>query len=545
MDPTTDPARPEAAPSAEPTESSAPPRAAPTGFGDLWTEEPTTASAVDTQPSTEQGADGDGAHDGAAGEFVYGSRVERFAKKPWYLRPWVMLLIVAALAGGLRFWHLSDPKGYIFDEVYYAKDGCYDAGYPYKQCKLDAPGEQTVTVHPPIGRELIALSIRLWGNNEFGWRFGSAVAGTLSVVLLALLAWKLFDSVAWGYAGGILLATESLNLVQSRVSMLDIYIALFVVAGFLFVVLDRYWIERRTPALPQTNVELLLYQPPDSVPSPIFRPWRIAAGVAFGLATATKWSGGTALIGGIILVFAWECTRRRRAGVENPVWKALKWEGFGIFVFMVLIPAVVYFFSYTRWFLDHHWDLKAWASLQHEMATFSLGLRSPHPYASPAWKWILMWRPVAYYFQCPQKVGGNCITTQAIVGMGNPFVFWGTVITFPYAVWAWMKKRDWRAGLVVVAFAVQYLPWFFAKRTSFLFYMTPVTPFMVLIIVYALRDLSKVRVSVGLQERSLAPVSAGLVVVSVAMFAFFFPVLVGMTTSWGAWHLRMWFPSWV
>ena len=540
MDPTTDPARPEATPPAEPTESMPPQPAAPTSFADLWAKETEAASALDVQRRAPDGVDGD-----SPGEFAYGTRVERFAKKPWYLRPWVMLLIVGALAGGLRLWHLSTPKGFIFDEVYYAKDGCFDAGYPYKQCHLDNPGEQTVTVHPPVGRELIALSIRAFGNNEFGWRFGSAVAGTVSVVLLALLAWKLFDSVAWGYAGGTLLATESLNLVQSRVSMLDIYIALFVVAGFLFVLLDRYWIERRTPAPPETNVELLLYQPPDSVPSPIIRPWRIAAGVAFGLAAATKWSGATALIGGIILVFAWECTRRRRAGLERPIWKALKWEGFGIFVFMVLIPAAVYFVSYTRWFLDHHWDLKAWASLQHSMATFSLGLRSPHPYASPAWKWILMWRPVAYYFQCPKKVGDNCITAQAIIGMGNPFIFWGTVITFPYAAWAWIRRRDWRAGLVVVAFGAQYFPWFLAKRTSFLFYMTPITPFMVLIIVYALRDLSKVRVTWGLQERTLAPVSAGLVVISVAMFAFFFPVLVGSVTSWGAWHIRMWFPSWV
>ncbi len=527
MDHASDPARPALQPAATPTQPYAPSE---------WVT-PTQQDPFEGHPTLEPG-------DG----FVYGTRVERFARRkpPVLLRPWVMLLLVTALAGGLRFWHLSTPKGYVFDEVYYAKDGCFDAGYPYKQCHLDNPGEQTVTVHPPMGRELIALSIRLFGNDEFGWRFGSAVAGTVSVLLLAILAWKLFDSVAWGYAGGILLATESLNLVQSRISMLDIYVTVFVVAGFLFVLLDRRWIDRRTPDFERSNVEVLLSLPPDLAPSPILRPWRIAAGVAFGAAMATKWSGATALIGGIFLVFAWEISRRRRVGIERPVWQTVKWEAFGTFVFMVLIPAAVYFVSYTRWFRDHHWNLGQWATLQHNMATFSLGLRSPHPYASPAWKWILMWRPVAYYFSCPKKIQSTCITAQAITGMGNPFVFWASVIALPYAAIAWIRKRDWRAGLVVVALSFQYLPWFLAKRTSFLFYMAPITPFMVLALVYGLRDLSHVRLRSDLgPERSLAPVSIGLVLLSVGVFAFFYPVLTAMVTSWGAWHLRMWFPSWV
>jgi dolichyl-phosphate-mannose-protein mannosyltransferase len=513
----------------------------------------------DAEPHVEPGAEphaiettgpepsGAGAPVGEA--FVYGTRAERFRRTPWYLTPLAMVLIVTALAGGLRFYHLSTPKGYVFDEVYYAKDGCYDAGIPYRRCQLDDPGEQTVTVHPPVGRELIALSIRAFGNHEFGWRFASAVAGTLSVLLLAILAWKLLDGVAWGYAAGILLATENLNLVQSRISMLDIFIALFVVAGFLFVLLDRRWIERRTPEpKPRSNTEVLLSLPPDPVPSPILRPWRLAAGVAFGLATATKWSGGTALFGAIVLTFAWERTRRKRAGYEHPLWEAFRDEAFGIFLLLVLVPVVVYAGSYVRWFLDHggygieSW--KGWLQLQRQMADFSLGLRSPHPYASPPWKWILMIRPVSYYFTCPQKAGANtCVTAQAITGMGNPLVFWLSIPALVYAGYAWIRQRRWRAGLVVVAFACQYFPWFLAKRTSFLFYMTPITPFMVLALVYALRDLSKVRV--GVQGRSLGWVAAGVVFLSVAMFAFFWPILTAMITSWGAWHIRMWMPSWV
>ena len=118
-------------------------------------------------------------------------------------------------------------------------------------------------------------------------------------------------------------------------------------------------------------------------------------------------------------------------------------------------------------------DLGQWATLQHNMATFSLGLRSPHPYASPAWKWILMWRPVAYYFSCPRKVQSDCITAQAISGMGNPFVFWGSVIALPYVLFAWRRARDWRGGFIIVALLGQYLPWFVQTRPTFFFYVDP------------------------------------------------------------------------
>jgi dolichyl-phosphate-mannose--protein O-mannosyl transferase len=155
-----------------------------------------------------------------------------------------------------------------------------------------------------------------------------------------------------------------------------------------------------------------------------------------------------------------------------------------------------------------------------------------------------MIRPVAYYFQCPKKVGTTCITAQAITGMGNPFVFWMSIPAFVYASTAWVWKRDWRAGLVVLAIAVQYFPWFLAKRTSFFFYMTPITPFLVLVLVYALRDVAEARV--GVEGRAtLAPAAWVAVFLSVAMFAFFWPVLTGQVTSWNAWHIRMWLPSWV
>jgi dolichyl-phosphate-mannose-protein mannosyltransferase len=494
-----------------------------------------------------------------------GSRVQRRARRPrWYTRPLLVIAAVTAVAGGLRFYHLSSPQAFVFDEVYYAKDGCLDAGFLYQRCQLESPIEQTVTVHPPLGRWIIAGGIALAGHpgdfgcqfgvvsercHPFGFRVAAAAFGTLSVLLLSILAYRLFRKALWAGIAGLLLATESLNFVQSRTSMLDIFLVTFIVAGFLFLVMDRQWIERRTvqPSdLPEESREAyLLGLPPDRPPAPIFRPWRVAAGLAFGAAIATKWSGVPALAAAILLTLAWERTRRSRIGLPHAFREAVRDEAFGIFLFLLVLPAAAYVASYAKWFADHHGlKLTEWWDLQRGMATYSLHLRAKHPYSSPPWSWLILKRPVAYYYHCFRNASSGCARPAEILGVGNPAIFWGSLLALPYVFFSWIRKRDWRAGLIFVPFVAQYGPWFFAARTNFLFYLAPVTPFMVLACAYALRDISEVQLSTA-RVRSLAPVTAFALVVCVGLFVFFLPVLTGRIISYQAWKLRMWFPSWI
>jgi dolichyl-phosphate-mannose-protein mannosyltransferase len=479
----------------------------------------------------------DGGNDEALA--VRGTRTERYARprSSRRLRVWLILAVVTALAGGLRLYHLSSPHAYVFDETYYAKDGCFDAGFPYKDCGLKDPGEQTFTVHPPLGRWIIAGGEAAFGNRPFGWRIASAVFGTASVLLAALLALQMFDNPWWAGVAGVLVATEGLNLVQSRVSMLDIFVTAFVLAGFLFMVLDRKWIERRTPApsLPSAAEPLAL--PRDRVPSPLVRPWRMAAGVAFGAASASKWSGLFALVGAVVLAFLWERSRRKRARARHPLWEAVRDESFGIVVAMLIVPLAVYMLSYLRWWVDNGVDLGAWWRVQTGMLDYSIHLRATHPYASRPWTWMFLMRPVSYYYECTGHIAGACSQSAEILALGNPLIFWGSFITIPYVVVAGFRRRDWVAGLLILAFAIQYVPWFFAARTSFLFYMTPVTPFMVLALVYVLGDLSSVRV--GDRGGTLAPAAVGIVIVALLVSAFLWPVLVGRPISQQAWQDRV------
>jgi dolichyl-phosphate-mannose-protein mannosyltransferase len=483
--------------------------------------------------------DGDG--DGAAA--VVGTRASRNERRPRRVASmWLVLLAVTALAAGLRLYHLSSPNAYVFDEVYYAKDACYDAGFPFLKCGLDSPAEQTFTVHPPLGRWTIAGGEWVFGDRPFGWRIASAVSGTISVLLVGLLAWQLFGSVVWTGTAALLLATENLNLVQSRVSMLDIFVTTFILAGFLFLVLDKKWIERRMPEPPPVGSTALdpLEMPPDRTPSPLWRPWRLAAGVALGAAAATKWSGFLALLAAIFLSIVWERGRRRRARVARPWWESVREESFGILLFLLLVPIAVYMASYARWFADHGLDMAGWWRVQQGMLSYSIHLRAQHPYASRAWSWFLLVRPVSYYYQCTAHLAnGACSRSAEILALGNPLIFWGSLITIPVTAIVGWDRRDWVAGFILTAILVQYVPWFAVARTAFLFYMTPITPFMVLALVYVLRLIAEM--PLGKTGWTWWPAAAAIVVLSVFLCFFFWPVLTGENISQGAWNARIWF----
>jgi dolichyl-phosphate-mannose-protein mannosyltransferase len=429
---------------------------------------------------------------------------------------------VTLVAGVLRLDGLSHPPRKVFDEVYYASDGCLYAGYPFRQCDLEVDSERS-WVHPPLGKQLIAVGVDALGNRALGWRISAAVAGTAVVALVGILAFLLFGSALWSGAAALLAASEHLLFVQSRIAMLDIFVALFVVLGFVLLVADR----RRA----------------DRTPSGGWRPLRLASGAAFGAATAVKWSGALALIGALILAVAWERTRRKEMGVDHPLARALGDQGPWLALSLLLVPFLVYSATWIPWLADRGFSLLEWAGHHGGMAEYHLGLETTkengepiHPYMSTAWTWFLLARPVAYYWQGDPRCCGQ------ILAIGNQLLFWGALLVLPYLAVSWSARRDWRAGAILVPVLVQYVPWLVVSRPLFLFYMTPVAPFLAVGMAYVLRDLAGLRFA---QRRYALPAVLVVVAVGVALFAFFWPVLTGDHITYEAWRHRMWFKGWI
>jgi dolichyl-phosphate-mannose-protein mannosyltransferase len=470
-------------------------------------------------------------------------------------RPIVAIVAVGAIAGLLRFTHLGYPQQRIFDEYYYPKSACIFLGYSNERCDINSRDERSwrdlqndtgAWVHPPLGKWMIAVGELAFGTDSFGWRVSAAAAGTATVIVLAVILQLLFASPIWTFTGGLLLAVESLNFVQSRTAMLDIFVTFWIVLGFAFLLLDRRWIQRRTQAQDPDEA-------PPRAPAPLWRPWRCAAGVALGAGFATKWSALTAVAAAIVVSFIWDVSRRRRAGMRRPVADAVPAEGFGLVLAFLVVPAALYVVSYAGWFAHFGFDLAAWGQLQQSMYEYHRDLRTideatgepVHAYLAHAWTWILLWRPVIYYADYGEGV------RQVIYANGNPAIFWGSLLAIPYVAFAWWRRRDWRAGYVVMAVAVLYLPWFLVPRPQFLFYATPITPFFVLACVYALKDLSEVRYealhaagTAARPVRPYLPIAVAFVIAAVGLFVWFWPTLTGGPLSDEGWALRAWFPTW-
>lgn len=501
-------------------------------------------------------------------------------------RPIVAIVAVAAVAGAIRFTHLSHPSGFVFDEVYYPKAACIYLGLPNATCHVESSDEKYWLtnkwdvgswVHPPLGKWTIAMGIKAFGMDAFGWRFMSALAGTLIAVMVACIAQMLFGRPIWTFLAGLLMAIEHLNVVMSRIGLLDIHLEFWILVGFLCILLDRRWIERETPPDPEPmevagpDGEMLLITPRWSkVPSPLWRPWRFAAGVALGAACAVKWSGLTAIVAAVALSYGWEAVRRHRGDTSwaRAFGKAFVLETFGLVLTFLLVPAAVYLFTWIPWFNHFDWSFSAWWQNQLDMWRYHASLQATaldakthtytptHPYYSRPWTWLPMLRPVSYYVN---DLGPDI---RQILAIGSPAIFWGSLLALPFTAVAWWRKRDWRAGYILVPFAFQYFAWFAVSRPQFFFYVLPCTPFMVLGVIYAARLLSDARLVLrspahaasdgtpgegpAVSERHpYRPVVVIFFIVAVALFLWFWPVLTGTRITDSHWRAIVWFPGWV
>ena len=431
-------------------------------------------------------------------------------------RIWVPALIFL-LAAGVRLWSLSYPPTPYWDEQYYVFDASVYLGGGIGQPVGTPPAvkiaDEGTWVHPPAGKWMIALlGVGPFGNRPLGWRVPSAVFGIAGVVLLYYLALELWASVWWAGLSALLLSTDGLHIVQSRISMLDIFLSTFITAGMFLLVLDRRHMPepggRRTPAWVTR----------------FFGSWyRLGAGAAFGAAVATKWSGAFALTLGAILGAVWAL---RGAGAAGRT----RWATVGtIAASFALAPLLVYLISYGAFFYQHGFAVRDFLTLQFRMLQYQQTHLKVQPQNSDPWTWPILLHPIQY----TSLTRGT--STSRIVALGNPALWWGFIVLLPLALVQIVRRRAWQDAVAFGGYAAMFLPWFFVGRSQFIFYMLPAVPFMALGVAATLRRFP---------ARWVMPSTVLFAGAAVACAAAFAPVWTGWWVS-NSWSRALgWLPGW-
>jgi dolichyl-phosphate-mannose-protein mannosyltransferase len=520
-------------------------------------------------------------------------------RSPLWANRWVRLAgpaLVLLLAALLRFWNLGHPATLVFDETFYVKDAWslfnngYESSWPDDADARFAAGQSSIfstaasfVVHPPLGKWLIALGMAVFGpENPFGWRAMTALVGVLAVLVLMLIAQKLFGSVLLTSIAGFLFAIDGNAIVMSRVALLDNYVMFFALLGFGAILLDRdhhrvrlaAWLaERRDNEVESTWGPALWW-----------RPWVLAAGLAFGLACSVKWSGAYFLAAFGLYLIVVDALARRRAGLPFWITGAILKQGPVTFLLLVPIAVVTFLVSWTGWFVTRGgyyrdfaeqagqaWTgLFAWVPLsvqsfwhyQSAAYGYHVGLVTPHPYQANPLTWLFLSRPTSMYYEGSSLGERGCdyaTCSEAITGIANPVIWFAATAAILYLVYRLVRYREWRVGLILMGMVAGYLPWLaYLNRTVFQFYTIAFEPYLILGLTLVLGLLLAVgsRPAPRRAARTAASPEAGdpnvagrvivIVFLSVSAFVtiFFLPLWTGVQVPFAFWQVHIWLPSW-
>ena len=370
-----------------------------------------------------------------------------------------------------------------FDEIYHARTAWENLNgvYPYE------------ITHPPLGKIIISIGITLFGMTPFGWRFSGTFFGVLMLPVIYIFAKRLFGGKAVPAACTLVLASDFMHFVQTRIATIDTYAVFFILLMYLFMYGFITTGSRRELAL---------------------------SGIFFGIGAASKW---TCIYAGAGLAVIWLIYVIREAKAQRldmrGFWKLC---GFCV-IFFVLIPCLIYYFAYIPYgtargispFSAEY--LRMVLDNQSYMFNYHSGIVAEHPYSSRWYQWVLDIRPILYYLEYFDDG-----THSSFGAFLNPALCWGGLLSLFVLVYT-------------AIYLAQLIPWLFVTRITFEYHYFPCSVFLVLSLGYCFNLMRH-------NLRHWKWYVSGFVTLSIALFVMFYPALSGKPVA--ATGLLSWLPTW-
>lgn len=337
--------------------------------------------------------------------------------------------------------------------------------------------------HPPLSHLTLHGSVKLAGDNPYGWRMRNVVFGALSVLLFFMLAGELFNDFRKAWLAGLLLSLDPLHILISRSTFGEIVALCFVIVSIL--AFKRYMEGRRG--------------------------FLLIAGGCLGLAVATKWYYAPVLAA----LFMYSLYLEIGKNGFKP-WKVLHL----LFVFVVL-PISLYLLTFYAWFgrgygltefmqmqLDAYRGLQALKIEEFDHAQALAASSSP-------WEWFA--KPIFIGFG-----GGVGEWRRLVMFMNNPPVW---LLTFPaiaFVAYRWWKERDRGLLLLLLLFIASYGQFVIVERPTFLYSALVCLPFALLAVAH---------MTVSMFDRmKIAPVYFRMLLVLLTLWGIYlYPLVTGIS----------------
>jgi 4-amino-4-deoxy-L-arabinose transferase-like glycosyltransferase len=394
------------------------------------------------------------------------------------------LLIVLGLSLLARVLWLNLPQGaLIFDEAYYVNAARVILGIhpPAGAHYADAPlFLDPNTEHPPFGKVLIAGSMALFGDNGFGWRVPSLIAGLVALAALYGIVRGLGGRPWLGVLAVGLYSLDILSFIHGRIGTLDMMSVAFLLLGAWLAIRERW----------------------------------LLAGAALALGTLVKVPG----VYGFVAVLAWQGLALWRASRRERLTRA------HFVPLAALTGAYVLVSLVGLWLLDLRFtDYPTPLDHVSRMLSYGLALQggfNPSGITSAPWQWLVNEGQFDYLKTAVNTlVNGQITGSRTIVefrALLNPVLIGSASVAVLYGIWlAWRRKEPLAAwGLIWIG--ANYLPFWalalFANRVTYFYYALPAVPGLVLLTTALL-----------VHGRFPRPVQWGYVAAAVVAFVAWFP----------------------
>src|SRR5258708_3034051 len=413
-----------------------------------------------------------------------------------FLNKFCLEIVVFGFALFTRFWRLDYPKTHIFDEVYHAFTAQAMVKWDprsWEWWNTSPAGFAYEWTHPPLAKEFMALSILVFGDTSFAWRFFSALFGFGSIILIYLISYYLFKNRRVALLSALVASLDGLLLVMSRIAMNDSYFLFFSLLSIYLFLKKRNFL----------------------------------MGLSLGLAIASKWTGFFAIII-ILALFIYENLNSRKLKSKN----ILK------FVFFLFVtPLVIYIASYTPFFLQRHippnqnfTNVQTFIELQQQMWWYHTNLKATHPYQSTPFDWIFDLRPVWLFVDYQKEKVANIYTLQ------NPMIAWFGLVSILFLVFEFFKKSTLPYLLVPLSYLSFFVLWFHSPRIMFNYHYLASTAFLAIAIGFTLNKLMNSKLGKVLFFSFL--------ILMISLSIYFYPLWTGVSVATDFNNNYFWIKSW-